>query len=429
LSAPEPTGSSRTGYREVFAAPRAKPLLSAFGVSYLGDAMSAVSIAWLAIEISAVHNRSLFVGAAVAAYSLPGVIGAFAFARFLRRRPTRMLVVADCVLRATLFGSIFGLRAAHALSPATYIALLAFSSLLSAWGVAGRYTVLAELVGPDLTLAANSLQSALQSTTIVIGPGIAGVLVGVLGAGPLIGLDALSYLLLAVVAFRRPPVRVGVARLVEPEATAPVGRAPGGIGLLRRHGLIGLVALTWLFDFLYGPVEVALPLHVSLDLHRGAGLLGLYWALFGAGAAIGSLAAGRFKNRAVWPIAVAIIAGWGLCLVPFGFGLPTAVTVATFGLGGLIYGPYVPLTYVLIQSRVPLAQQAVVLAAEGAVMTVAAPLGTALGGPLTAAFGASRTIAGSGVATVLAAVVIGVATIAWPRRGNWKHAAPEPPPS
>jgi predicted MFS family arabinose efflux permease len=407
----------------VFAAPRAKPLLAAFGVSYLGDAMSAVTVAWLAIEISPFHNRSLFVGASVASYSLPGVIGAFAFARFLRRRPTRMLVVGDSLLRAALLGSIFGLRAAHALSPPTYITLLAFSSLLSAWGVAGRYTVLAELVGPDLTLAANSLQSALQSMTFVIGPGIAGILVAFWGAGPLIGLDALSYLFLAAVALRTRPVYQGTA---PPE---PVGRAPGGIRLLRRHGLIGLLALTWLFDFLYGPVEVALPLHVSLDLHRGAGLLGLYWALFGAGAAVGSLAAGRFKNRAVWPIAVAIIAGWGLCLVPFGFGLPIAVTVATFGLGGLIYGPYVPLTYVLIQSRVPLAQQAVVLAAEGAVMTVAAPLGTALGGPLTAAFGASRTIAGSGVATVLAAVVIGVATIAWPRRGNWKHAPPEPPPS
>jgi predicted MFS family arabinose efflux permease len=422
LTAPEPTGSSRTGYREVFAAPRAKPLLSAFGVSYLGDAMSAVTVAWLAIEISPFHDRSLFVGAAVASYSLPGVIGAFAFARFLRGRPTRMLVVGDSLLRATLLGSIFGLRAAHALTPATYLTLLAFSSLLSAWGVAGRYTVLAELVGPDLTLAANSLQSALQSMTFVIGPGIAGVLVAVWGAGPLIGLDALSYLALAAVALRTRPAYTGVAL---PE---PVGRAPGGIRLLRRHGLIGLVALTWLFDFLYGPVEVALPLHVSLDLHRGAGLLGLYWALFGAGAAIGSLAAGRFKNRAVWPIAVAIIAGWGLCLVPFGFGLPIAVTVAAIGLGGLIYGPYVPLTYVLIQSRVPSAQQAVVLAAQGAVMTVAAPLGTALGGPLTAAFGASRTIAGSGIATVLAAVVIGIATIAIPRRGKWKHAPPEPSP-
>jgi predicted MFS family arabinose efflux permease len=419
----EPAEISRTGYRDVFAAPRAKPLLSAYGISYLGDAMSAVTVAWLAIEISPFHNPSLFVGASVAAYSLPGVIGAFAFARFLRRRPTRLLVVADCTLRTALLGSIFGLRAAHVLAPATYVILLAFSSLLSAWGVAGRYTLLAELVGPDRTLAANSLQSALQSTTIVLGPGIAGVLVAVWGAGPLIGLDALSYLLLALVALRS---RSAYEAAAAPE---PVGRTPGGIRLLRRHGLIGLVALTWLFDFLYGPVEVALPLHVSLDLHHGAGLLGLYWALFGAGAAIGSLAAGRFKNRDVWPIAIAIIAGWGLCLLPFAFGVPIPVTVAALGVGGLIYGPYVPLTYVLIQSRVPLSQQAVVLAAEGAVMTVAAPLGTALGGPLTAAFGASRTIACSGAATVVAAVVIGVATIVIPRRGRWRHAASEPPSS
>lgn len=122
------------GYRQVLAAPRSRALLSAFGVSYLGDAMSGVTVAWLAIEIAPAVHQSLFVGGAVAAYSLPGVIGAFVFARILRRQPTRLLVVTDAGLRAVLLAAIALLRAADALSPTAYVVLLGFSSLLSAWG-------------------------------------------------------------------------------------------------------------------------------------------------------------------------------------------------------------------------------------------------------------------------------------------------------
>jgi predicted MFS family arabinose efflux permease len=412
------------GYRQVLAAPRVPALLVAFTVSYLGDAMSAVTIAWLAIEIAPRHDQSLYVGAAVAAFSLPGVIGALAFGRLLRRLPSRLLVVVDSTLRATLLGTISVLRAFDALSIQVYLVLVAVSSLLLAWGIAGRYTVLAELAGPDHTLAANSLLSSLASATVVIGPGVAGLLIAAWGAGPLIGIDAATYAVLAVVASRSAPPAPDQA------APAPVqtGKAVGGIKLLRRHRLIGVIALTWFFYFLYGPVEVALPLHISLDLHRGASLLGLYWALYGAGAAIGSLFAGLLRRLPIWPVAIVIVAGWGLCLVPFGFSTPIGLTVISFGVGGLIYGPYVPLTYQLMQARVAPHEQATVLATRGAIMTVAAPVGTVLGGPLTAALGAGRTLALSGLATVAAAVVIAALSAIGPARGQWSNAPPEPSP-
>jgi predicted MFS family arabinose efflux permease len=409
-------------YRQVFAAPRVRPLLIAAAISYLGDAMSVVTVAWLAIEIAPAGRQGLFVGAAVAAYSLPGVIGTFAFARFMRRQASRFMVVTDSTLRALLLGAIAVLRAFDALAPLTYVVLLGVSSLMFTWGLAGRYTMLAELVGRDATLAANSLQTMLQSATLVIGPGIAGLLVALWGAGPLIGIDAASYVWLAVVALRSAPTATVTPLPIDTE------KAVGGLRLIRRHGLLGVLALTWFFEFLYGPVEVALPLHVSVDLHHGSGLLGLYWAVFGVGAAVGSLLTGALRKLAIWPTAIVIVAGWGLCLVPFGFSLPIAVTVISIGIGGLVYGPYVPLTYVLFQTRVSPQQQAVVLAARAAVLAVADPLGTVLGGPLTAAIGANQTIAASGYATVAAAVVVGGFTILGARRRKWRDAPPEPSP-
>jgi hypothetical protein len=45
------------------------------GVSSLGDAMSTVTVAWLAVLIAPADNLGVLVGLAVAAYTLAGVIG------------------------------------------------------------------------------------------------------------------------------------------------------------------------------------------------------------------------------------------------------------------------------------------------------------------------------------------------------------------
>jgi predicted MFS family arabinose efflux permease len=273
--------------------------------------------------------------------------------------------------------------------------------LLAAWGVAGKYTLFTELVGREATLEANSLVNSVGSATVILGPALAGVLVALVGTGPLIGLDAASFAVLGVVAWRQPRSAIAAAT----GSPVDAGKAGGGLRLLRRHQLMGLLVLTWIFFFLYGPVEVALPLHVSQDLHRGAGLLGLYWAFFGVGAFLGSLATGLLRRFAIWPATLVITAAWGLCLIPFAFDLPVAVTLCSLALGGLIYGPFIPLTYSLFQSRVAAHEQAAVLAARGALVIVASPLGTAFGGPITAALGPADTLAASGVATVLLAVL------------------------
>jgi hypothetical protein len=50
----------------------------------------------------------------------------------------------------------------------------------------------------------------------------------------------------------------------------------------------------------------------------------------------------------------------------------------------------------------------VVLAARSAIVMVAGPLGTAAGGPVVGALGAAQTLAASGLATVVLAVITGV---------------------
>jgi predicted MFS family arabinose efflux permease len=96
---------------------------------------------------------------------------------------------------------------------------------------------------------------------------------------------------------------------------------------------------------------------------------------------------------------------------PFGFA-PLGVTLACFGLGGLIYGPFVPVTYSRFQCATTTSNLPAVLAARSALVMVATPTGTALGGPLVGALGASETLAALGIPTVALALA---ATMLWTR--------------
>src|SRR5918995_182058 len=93
-------------YRRLLQDRRTRWLLTGLGASSLGDGLSIVTIAWLAVRIAPAGEVGLFVGLAVAAYTLPGVIGAVAFGRLLRGRPARAMLLGQCLLRAGCIGGI-----------------------------------------------------------------------------------------------------------------------------------------------------------------------------------------------------------------------------------------------------------------------------------------------------------------------------------
>jgi len=394
-------------------------LVPGFAVSYLGDGLSFVAVAWLAITLAPPQSAGLWVGAAVAAYMLPGVAGALAFGRRLRRLPARRLLLANAVVRGVFLGAIPLAFFAGVLTLPLYVVLLGVSSLLHTWGTAGTYTMLAEVLPGEQRLAANTVLSSLIFAATIAGPAIAGVLVTYVSPALVVGIDALTYVILALVVLRTPLPDTVHAPAVDEVA------ARGGFALLRSHPeLLGLLALTWFFNFLYGPVEVALPLHVTADLHGPGSLLGLYWMLFGIGAVVGGLAVGALQRLPHWPVAVSIVVGWGVSLLPFGLHVPTAVTVACFALGGAIYGPFIAISVTLMQATSPPQHLAAMLAARSAVLLTASPLGTALGGPLTAALGPRATLATSGVATVALGAVACLLLLS--RRDRAPAIAPEP---
>jgi MFS family permease len=183
----------------------------------------------------------------------------------------------------------------------------------------------------------------------------------------------------------------------------------GFAAIARSRPLAGLLVLTVAYFFLYGPVEVALPLYVTGPLGGGGALLGEFWTVFGIGATAGSLIAGLARRLPVWPVLVASVIGWGAALAPMGLLRLPVLALACFAAGGLLYAPYPALSATLFQRESPAELLSQVLAARGALTVLATPLGTALGGPLTAWLGAQHTLLASAAATIatgLAATVL-----------------------
>lgn len=401
-----------SAYRPATTHPVLRRLLPAFAVSAVGDGMSAVAVAWLALRLAAPGDHGLVVGAAVAAYTLPGAAGAVLLVRPLRALPARSLVAADATLRAVTLGAIPLLYACGVLGAGLYVALLAASSLLHAWGISGQYTLVAEHLPADSRTAGNALLSGFGMAALIIGPMLAGLAVTLAGPALAIAADAATFAVLAVTAARA-PTRSRARAAQHPARERAAGERAGGFKLIARsRPLAGLLALTLAYFFLYGPVEVALPLYVAGPLHGGAGLLGLFWMVFGIGATAGSLISGLARRLPLWPVLLAAVIGWGAALAPLGLSRVPAVALAGFAAGGLLYAPYPALSATLFQRESPPHALAQVLAARGALTTLAAPLGTALGGPLTAWLGAQRTLlvsAGATVALGLAAAMVLIA--------------------
>lgn len=404
-------------YRGLLRNSRARRLLAGLAVSSLGDGMSIVTIAWLALALAPSHDAGIYVGLAVAAYTLPGVIGGITLGRFFRRRSPKVLVLAHSVLRTGSLAAIAALSLSGALDPPVYVLLLAVSSLLATWGNAGEYSLLADVGGAHGRLAANSLASAQLSVATIIGPLVAGILLTRLAPGWLLAIDAASFATLGIVVS-------GLAGApAEPidESEQPPANV-SGFRLLRRRDLLSLTIVTWFFFFLYGPVEVALPVHVARELHASAQLLGAYWTSYAVGALVATLITGALRTGNVRAISIAIIAGWGACLLPFAFA-PVPVTLVCFAVGGLVYGPFNPLSYALFQAATPAADLPAVLAARGTVIIVSTPLGIALGGPLVSFLGGGGTLFASGLATVVLAIV---SLLVWPREpASGRRESPE----
>jgi len=273
--------------------------------------------------------------------------------------------------------------------------------------------LLAQLAGRKRLVEANAKIALGETSSALVGPGVAGGLIQLLTAPFAIMLDAFGFFFSALLLRRvRAPSDV--------PSDGPKGSmsAEIGEGLKLVWGNRTLFALAWLsalWQFLHHMQIAVLILFATRDLALSAGAIGLTYMLGGVGCVIAAAFAQRLSARlGVGPVIV-----HGLILTSLAwqaFGLITGpVWLATlllglamlvFDFGGVLYG----INYLSLRQAITPDRLLGRMTATMRFLTVAmAPLGSLVGGALATVIGLRGTLLTVGVL----GLALSVAAVLW----------------
>jgi hypothetical protein len=369
--------------RDLFRDRSLRALLVAEIVSTTGTQMTWVALPWFVLTTTGSAARMGIV-LAVEAASV-GLLGLFGGAIADRLGPRRTMLISDAA-RAPLMGAVPVLHLLGLLSfPLLLVLVFAYGAFVAPYFGSQR-ALLADLVGDEALLGeATALLQAATRLTLVLGPTIAGVLIGAVGATTLLFVDAATYLFSFVVVAIF--VRGGAAAATEHDEHRSLlaGARFVAHDRLLRPWTVAIVGI----DVSWNVVFASLPVLVLTHYGGRPELLGWLFGGFGAGCLAGSVVAFRIVGGAdkLLLAAVAILVqGLPLWLLPL--PVPAPVLVGALALSGF-FNPIVnaPMGAVML-SRTPAALRASAGSVAIVLTAVVSPLALTAAGAALAHAGA-----------------------------------------
>jgi MFS family permease len=312
---------------------------SAMAVSNTGTAVTLVALPLVAVSTldASAFEVSLLPAATYLAWALIGLPAGV----FVLRLPLRGTQVAMDVVRGVAIASV---PLVWWLGHLTMIHLVAVALVISVATVlfdVGNATFLPSIVSRDELTARNSLVSATHSATQLGGPSVGGVVVQALGAVPTLLLDAVSFVVSAVLLSGLPrgsvpelPDRPGMWTLIR----------EGWRFVVRHPVMRPCMAAATTDNFATGALMALIPVFLVRDLHASPALVGLLIAADGVGSLLGAAAAPWLTARLGSARALMVGAVGGAAtalLMPVGQGgwgmVAFAVANIGFGAGAVVF--------------------------------------------------------------------------------------------
>ncbi|MEV4393719.1 MFS transporter [Nonomuraea sp. NPDC049607] len=364
-------------------------------VSMLGSAMMPVATA---LGMHDAGYGATGVGLALAAWMVP-MAGLILFGGVLMDRftPRRMMVGADLTRTATQAGMavLFGLGRPELWEVLALSAAAGAAAAMYTPGVAGTISRIAS----DVQRANATLRMS-EAIMQLLGPGLAGALVGLAGVGVVFAADSAGF---AVSAACLLLMRVRVAGSGEEPVLV---RLREGWREFRSRTWMWSVIMIWVvFGItLFGPL---IPLgSVIVTDAFGETAYGLVMSASGAGTIVGGLVALRI--RPARPLAAGGVGMFLFALEPLSFaaGVPLGVIMACHVLGGAGWAFWSVMWATSVQTLVPAEALNRVSAYEIGGSTMSLPIGQALAGPVAALVGSREVLAFSALVAVAGCLVL-----------------------
>lgn len=406
-SAGEPRSIARTGRRRLslttFSAFRVVSFRWFFASTVsgtLGYQMQSVALGWLVYLLtgSALYLGIITTAQAVCQTAVSPLAGVIADR--VERRTYIMLV------RSITVGVAVALAVLVVTNRVTYLDLVVGAAILGiAFGLNGpaRQALMAQLVGNDLLMNAVSLTSGGMNFMRIVGPAVAGYLIGVIGVGGIYILLAILYSAVIVELIPVPPQPV---ELRQDPKNVLSDLLTGLSYSYHKPAVFGLLLFGTVPLFFAMPYIALLPIFAENVWHSGAEGFGLLSAAPGVGGLVGalvvaSLGSYRYKGR----LMIACAAAYGAFLAAFALAPSFQLALFFLLLSGGASVIYTASVSSLVQAIIPNEMRGRVMSfyqmsfgVSGLSALPASAIATGVGAP--------ATIAACGVLVVVVSIAI-----------------------
>jgi predicted MFS family arabinose efflux permease len=358
--------------------------------------MQSTAQGWLVLELT---NSALRLGIVTAVTSMPALLFTLWAGDLADRNDKRRIIL---IAQSVSLCAALVLAVLTGKERITYGALLALVFVLgsaNAFEIPTRQAFFAELVGPADLNNAIALNSSAFNATRIVGPGLAGAMIGTLGIAACFYANALSYVaVITGLLMMRLPAFTPAAR-----TTSTIENIREGLAYIRSDRLVR--TLVWMIAGMSVtalPYVMLLPVFARDVLRVGAPGLGSMLAATGTGALVSGVALASGKLRL--PRGRLIIGAGTLLavvLVAFAQSRSYPLSLALLALCGFTMILNNASVNALLQSRVPDRLRGRVMSVYVFMFIGMTPLGALQAGALARWFGAPAALTAGACALLL----------------------------
>lgn len=368
-------------------------------VSLIGTWMEQTAMSWLVYQIT---GSKLLLGVVAAAGSAPMMVLSLWGGSLADRYPKRNIII--CTQIAQMIPSLIlaVLVWTHLATPWIIILLAIVNGSAMGFDMPARQAFTVEMTSREDLLNAISLNSSIFNGARVIGPSIAGIVIGTLGTAMCFLLNGVSYIavIIGLLMMRLPP-HVPLAAEV-----AARNSAWSGLSYVLKHRrlrtILALLGVVGVFGWSYA---VLMPAFARDVFGLGANGYGALLSASGIGALLGALtvatAGHMFPQRHVALTGVWIFSA---ALLAFSFTRNFYLACMFLTLGGFGMLLYFSTSNTVLQTIVPDEMRGRVMGVWGVVFGGMIPLGSLQAGTLAHWLGAQFTLAIGATICALAAL-------------------------
>lgn len=354
-------------------------LITAESLSLMGNQIAAVAIPILVLRFT---NSPIVTGIASAANIAPIILAAILGGRAIDRFGAwNISVAADVLSFFSVLALPFAFIYLDQVSPFLIFLLVFLGALFDPTGISARQTLvpnLAKFSGKPLPKI-NSWRGGLENAADFLGPVIGVGLIGATGIVNTFLINAVTFLLCAVI------FAIAIPRKRDITSMGNEAAAPSSVTFIFKHpqlrplAIAGMVANFAILPFL----GLLLPV-LTIQKFHSTTLLGVCLSVFGLAATIGAAFFSRLSHR----YSPSIIYYGGLLMTGGSMILCAISThkyqvILSAGLAGLLLGAGNPLQQTILQEQTPKAIAGQVFTSLTAIQFIAAPIGLLLAGIFT----------------------------------------------